>query len=88
MMFHNVQGDYWLEDGRTLTVIGKVEGGTHTLYADLGDGPTEIVHIGKDRFVAIGKDVRFTFERPNSRRFPDSVRISTAAGRQIALSQR
>jgi hypothetical protein len=88
MMFDNVQGRYDLEDGRMLTVTGKVDGRTRTLYADLGDGPTEIIHVGKNRFVAMGKDVRFAFERLNSRRLPDTVRISTVAGRQIALAQR
>jgi hypothetical protein len=88
MMFDNVQGRYDLDDGRMLTVTGKVDGSTRTLYADLGDGPTEIIHIGKNRFVAMGKDVRFAFERLNSRRLPDTVRISTVAGRQIALAQR
>jgi len=87
-MFDNVQGRYDLDDGRMLTVTGKVEGRNRTLYADLGDGPTEIVHIGKNRFVAMGKDLRLTFERPDSRRLPDTVRISTVAGRQLALAQR
>lgn len=87
-MFDNVQGRYDLEDGRMLTVTGKVDGRTGTLYADLGDGPTEIVHVGKSRFVAVGKDLRLTFERPNTRRLPDTVRISSLAGRQLALAQR
>ncbi|MEX5748211.1 hypothetical protein [Massilia sp. X63] len=87
-MFDAVQGEYGLEDGRVLTVTGKVDGKTRTLYADLGDGPTEIVHVGKNRFVAMGKDLRFAFERPNSRRLPDSVRVSSASGRQLALAQR
>jgi hypothetical protein len=71
-----------------LTVTGKVEGRHRTLYADLGDGPVEIVHVGKSRFVAMGKDLRFAFERPNSRRLPDTVRITNVAGRQVALAQR
>src|SRR5690606_35850479 len=87
-MFDNVQGRYDLDDGRMLTVTGKVDGRARTLYADLGDGPTEIIHIGKNRFVAMGKDLRFAFERPNSRRLPDTVRISSLAGRQQALAQR
>ena len=87
-MFDNLQGQYGLEDGRVLTVTGKVDGKSRTLYADLGDGPTEIVHVGKNRFVAMGKDLRLAFERPNSRRLPDTVRISTVAGRQLALAQR
>jgi len=88
LMFDNVQGRYELEDGRMLTVTGKVDGKRRTLYADFGDGPTEIVHIGKSRFVAMGKDLRLSFERPNSRRLPDTVYITNLAGRQVALAQR
>ena len=87
-MFDNVQGRYDMDDGRMLTVTGKVAGRTRTLYADLGDGPVEIIHVGKNRFVAMDKDMRLAFERVNSRRMPDTVRISTANGRQIALAQR
>jgi len=87
-MFDNVQGRYDLDDGRMLTVTGKVDGRHRTLYADMGDGPVEIVHVGKSRFVAMGKDLRFAFERPNSRRLPDTVRITSVAGRQVALAQR
>ena len=88
MMFDNLQGRYDLEDGRMLTVTGKVAGRNRTLYADMGDGPTEIIHIGRNRFVAMGKDMRFSFERPNSRRLPDTVYITNLAGRQVALAQR
>lgn len=87
-MFDNLQGRYDLDDGRQLTVTGKVDGKTRTLYADLGDGPTELVHIGKNRFVAMDKGLRFVFERSNSRRMPDTVRITNTAGRQLALAQR
>jgi hypothetical protein len=87
-MFDNVQGRYDMDDGRMLTVTGKVAGRTRTLYADFGDGPVEIIHIGKNRFVAMDKDLRLAFERPNSRRLPDTVRITTANGRQVALAQR
>lgn len=88
MMFDNVQGRYDLEDGRMLTVTGKVDGRNRTLYADMGDGPVELIHIGKSRFVAAGKDLRFAFERPNSRRLPDTVYITNLKGRQVALAQR
>ncbi|MCA1248596.1 hypothetical protein [Massilia sp. MS-15] len=87
-MFDNVQGRYDLEDGRMLTVTGKVSGSERTLYADLGDGPTEIIHVGKNRFVAMGKDLRLSFERPNSRRLPDTVRISSGTSHYMALAQR
>ena len=88
MMFDNVQGRYELEDGRMLTVTGKVDGRDRSLYADLGDGPVELIHTGKSRFVAMGKDLRFSSERPNSRRLPDTVYITNLAGRQVALAQR
>lgn len=87
-MFDQVQGRYDLDDGRVLTVTGKVDGSTRTLYADLGDGPTEIIHVGRNRFVATDKDLRFAFERPDSRRAPGTVRVSTNAGRHHALAQR
>ena len=87
-MFDNVQGEYVLEDGRVLTVSGKVAGRTRTLYADLGDGLTEIVHIGKNRFVALGKDMRFAFETLTGKRIPEMVHISTVAGRTLSVAQR
>ena len=87
-MFDKVQGDYQLDDGRTLTVTGKLDGQTRRLYADFGDGATEIVHIGKNRFVATGKDLRLSFDRPEGRRIVDTVRVTNLNGRSIALAQR
>lgn len=87
-MFDNVQGRYELEDGRMLTVTGKEAGKIRSLYADFGDGPTEIVHIGKNRFAAMDKDLRLSFERPDRRRLPDTVRVTNLKGRQVALAQR
>lgn len=87
-MFDRVQGDYQLDDGRTLTVSGKRDGQTRKLYADFGDGASEIVHVGKNRFVAVGKDLRLSFDRPNARRVVDTVRVSNQAGRYVALAQR
>lgn len=87
-MFDKVQGDYRLDDGRILTVTGKVGGQGRKLYADLGDGATEIVHVGKNRFVAMGKDLRLSFDRPDGRRVVDTVRVSNLDGRQVALAQR
>lgn len=86
-MFDRMMGSYELDDGRVLEVTGKVDGRHKTVYADLGDGPVEIVHVGKGRFVAMNKDVRFAFEE--RRRVVDTVRISSADGRrQLALAQR
>ena len=87
-LFDRVQGEYRLDDGRTLTVTSKVDGQGRKLYADLGDGATEIVHVGKNRFVATGKDLRLTFHRPHGRRVAESVRLSEPDGRQVALAQR
>ena len=87
-MFDRVQGEYQLDDGRVLTVSGKRDGQARKLYADLGDGATEIVHVGKNRFVAMNKDLRLSFDRPNERRVVDTVRVSNLAGRQVALAQR
>ncbi len=86
-LFDRMMGDYEMDDGRRLTVTGKLTGNAKTVYADLGDGPVEIVHIGKGRFVAMNKDVRFAFE--GTRRVVETVRVSTADGRrQLALAQR
>ena len=87
-MFDGMQGDYRLDDGRTLTVTGKVDGQGRKLYADLGDGAAEIVHVGKNRFVAMGKDLRLSFNRPDHGRVVDAVRVSSLDGRQVALAQR
>ncbi|KFI09025.1 hypothetical protein [Massilia sp. BSC265] len=87
-MFDKVQGEYRLDDGRILTVTGKLDGQARKLYANLGDGATEIVHVGKNRFVAMGKDLRLSFDRPDGRRVVDTVRVSSLDGRSIALAQR
>ena len=79
-MFDGVQGIYGLEDGRILTVTGKRDGQSRKLYADLGDGPTEIIHVGKNRFVGTSKDVRISFDAAGNRS-PDSVRVSAAPTR-------
>jgi hypothetical protein len=86
-LFDRMMGRYELDDGRVLEVTGQITGKQKSVYADLGDGPVEIVHIGAGRFVAVDKDVRFAFEE--RRRVVDTVRISTANGRrQLALAQR
>lgn len=86
--FHSVQGEYALEDGRVLAVTGRHAGSARTLYADFGDGPGELVSIGRNRYVARGKDLQFTFERTEGHRLADTVRISTSLGQPVGLAQR
>ncbi len=81
LMYQRMQGAYQLEDGRTLHVTGK----SRKLYADLGDGPQEIVHVGRDRFEAVGKDLSVRFDGGP---FPHTVHIRDDAGRVLASSQR
>ncbi|MEM8511027.1 hypothetical protein RCH14_000318 [Massilia sp. MP_M2] len=81
LMFQRMQGAYKLEDGRTLHVTGK----GRKLYADLGAGPQEIVHVGSDRFEAVGKDMSVRFDGGP---FPHTVHIKDDAGRVLASSQR
>ena len=81
LMYKRMQGAYKLEDGRTLHVTGK----SRKLYADLGDGPQEIVHVGRDRFEAVGKDLSVRFDGGP---FPHTVHLKDDAGRVLASSQR
>jgi hypothetical protein len=81
LMYQRMQGAYKLEDGRTLHVTGK----GRKLYADLGDGPQEIVHVGRDRFEAVGRDLSVRFEGGP---FPHMVHLKDDAGRVLASSQR
>ena len=81
LMYQRMQGAYQLEDGRTLHVTGK----SRKLYADLGDGPQEIVHVGRDRFEAVGKDMSVRFDGGP---FPHTVHLKDDAGRVLASSQR
>ncbi|MBQ5942370.1 MULTISPECIES: hypothetical protein [unclassified Massilia] len=84
-MFDRVQGDYALDDGRVLTVSEMVKGQRRVLTADLGDGPSEIIHVGKGKFVAVDKDVRYAFTGAD---VPDEVVVSTGAGKALALAKR
>lgn len=81
LMYQRMQGAYKLDDGRTLHVTGK----GRKLYADLGDGPQEIVHVGSDRFEAVGNDLSVRFDGGP---FPHTVHLRDDAGRVLASSQR
>jgi len=81
MMYQRMQGAYKLDDGRTLRVTGK----SRKLYADLGQGPQEIVHVGSDRFEAVGKDLSVRFDGGP---FPHTVHLKDESGRVLASSQR
>lgn len=81
LMYQRMQGAYKLDDGRTLHVTGK----GRKLYADLGDGPQEIVHVGRDRFEAVGKNLSVRFDGGP---FPHTVHLKDDAGRVLASSQR
>ena len=83
--YDRVQGEYALEDGRTLQVEGKRADGKRTLYADLGDGPVELIHVGKKRFVAVGKDLSLRFQGD---RIPDTVFVRDGGRREVAAAQR
>jgi len=84
-MFDRVQGEYALEDGRVLTISGTGRGAARTLYADLGDGPTEIVHVGSKRFVAVGKDLGLRFQGD---KIPETVYVRDGGRQQVASAQR
>lgn len=81
MMYQRMQGAYKLDDGRVLRVTGK----SRKLFADVGDGPLEIVHVGRDRFEAVGKDLSVRFDGGP---FPHTVYLKDASGRELASAQR
>jgi len=80
-MVRGMQGSYGLDDGRTLRVSEK----GRKLYADLGDGPVEIVHVGDDRFEAIGRDIGLRFEGGPR---PHEVFARIGPQRQVASHRR
>ena len=83
--YDRVQGEYALEDGRILNVTGKLNGQSRALYADLGNGPVELIHVGKKRFVAVGQDLSLRFQGD---RVPENVYVREAGARQVASAQR
>lgn len=80
-MARGMQGSYRLDDGRTLRVSEK----SRKLYADVGEGPVEIVHVGDDRFEAIGKDISLRFEGAPQ---PHDVSARFGAERRVVARQR
>lgn len=75
--FAGVQGVYLLDDGRRLRVTGQSDGKGRTLYADLGDGPVEMVQVGHGRFVGAGRDLGISFEDYVDAR-PATVQVTSA----------
>ncbi len=80
-MAKRVKGSYALDDGRTLRVSEKGS----KLYADLGDGPVQIRHVGDERFEAVGTDLRLDFKGGP---FPYAVVLSAGSARQVASNPR
>ncbi len=81
LMNKRMQGVYRLDDGRTLRVSER----SRKLYADVGAGPVEIVHIGGDRFEAVGSDLGLDFEGGP---FPHAVVLRSGPERRVASSLR
>jgi len=84
-MYDRVQGEYALEDGRVLQVSGKLNGSQRALYADLGDGPVELVHVGSKRFVAVDRELSLRFQGD---RIPETVFVREGDRRAVASTQR
>lgn len=82
-LFDRVQGDYALEDGRVLQVSSKREPGKRTLYADLGQGKVELIHVGKKRYVAVGQDLSLRFQGD---KIPDTVFVRDGGNRVVAAA--
>jgi len=80
-MAKRLPGVYRLDNGGTLRVSQK----SRKLYADMGDGPVEIVHIGNDRFEAVGKNLGLRFEGGP---FPYAVTASIGPEQQVASAER
>lgn len=80
-MYKNMQTTYKLDDGRTLRVTEK----GRKLYADLGNGPSEIIHVGKDRFVGVTEDISLRFDDGP---YPETVHVNSGPARQLASAQR
>jgi hypothetical protein len=86
--FRSAQGEYLLDDGRILAVTGQRAGNGRTLYADFGDGPRELVALGRNRYAARDWDLQLRFVTAEGQRHADTVHVSTSAGRPVALAKR
>ena len=75
--FAGVQGHYQLDDGRRLSVTGKGEGKERRLYADLGNGPVELLRVSQNRFVGADRGLAVSFEDYVGAR-PATVQVSTS----------
>ncbi len=69
--YDRMQGDYKLEDGRTLRVTGE----DRKLYVDLGDGKTELVPVSRYDFKVPAKNLRVSFDRMPA---PEFVKVTPA----------
>ena len=81
LMTKRMQGVYRLDDGRIL----RVSEHRRKLYADVGGGAVEIVHVGRDRFEAIGSDLSLDFEGGPH---PYAVVLKSGPERRVASSLR
>jgi len=75
--FAGVQGNYQLDDGRRLSVTGKGAGKERRLYADLGNGPVELLRVGQNRFVGADRGLDVSFEDYVGAR-PATVQVSAS----------
>lgn len=81
LMVKGMQGSYRLDDGRIL----RVSESHRKLYADVGDGRFEIVHVGRDRFEGVGSDLSLDFKGAPH---PYDVVVKTGPERRVASSLR
>ena len=82
-MAKRVKGSYALDDGRTLRVSEK----GRKLYADLGDGPVQIRHVGDERFEAVAREREMRLDFAGGP-FPHAVSLVIGPGRQVASRSR
>ena len=77
----NISVDQIISPTRMICWASKWYGQKDISFAsEWNDGPVEMVHVGKNRFVGTGKDVRISFDAAGNRS-PDSVRVTAAPTR-------